>query len=171
MNLDSITQKKINDFHKILGHRFKTIEVASPNAPITILAKDNEDKEYYIYIDDNSTESVKTKSQTGIKIDNKHFYHLYGMMSEQLNCFWFDYFNDGFILFYLNDCLTPEQLRVTDEFTMIGVASALHIEEPKVAIPTADGNSYYVVDKATEPVIIGGSLDLAPKAKVSKRKK
>jgi hypothetical protein len=42
-------------------------------------------------------------------------------------------YNDGYILFFLNDCLTPEQLKVTDEFTLIGVASALHIEynQPK----------------------------------------
>jgi len=170
MNLDTITQKKVTDFQKILGHRFKTIEVASPNAPITILAKDNEDKEYYIYIDDNTIESVESKSQTGIKISNQHFYHLYGMMSEGMNCFWFDCFKDGFILFYLNDCLTPEQLRVTDEFTMIGIASALHVEEPKVAVPTADGEGYYIMNKKTEPISIGGSLDL-PKAKVNKRKK
>ena len=42
-------------------------------------------------------------------------------------------------------CQTPEQLKVTEEFTVIGVASALHVELPKVATPSPNGESFYVL--------------------------
>jgi hypothetical protein len=75
------------------------------------------------------------------------------------------------MLFYLNDCLTAEQLNVLPEQTLIGVASALHVEKPKTKIDTGDGKYVQLAESSSEPIIIKGSLDALPKAKVSKRKK
>ena len=133
MKINKKKEKLIAQFHKHLGLRFPVVEIASPNAPVTVCAYDQEDKSYWIYLEDKLKETVKDYDTTGIKIENTHFYHLYALMSEGSNCFWMQLFNDGYILFYLNDCLTPEQLKVTEEHTYIGVASALHIEyEQKV---------------------------------------
>ena len=137
-------EQKASLFNQYLGGRFKTFEVASENAPISFLAKDNENKEYFIHVQVANEKSVLTREHTGIKIANTHFYHLYGMASQGNNVFWFEAFEDGYMLFYINDCLTPEQMKVTDEFTAIGVASALHIEKGQVATPSSDGQSYYV---------------------------
>jgi len=95
------------------------------------------------------------------------------MMSQGMNVFWYVAFEDGFMLFYLNDALTPEQLNVLPEQTLIGAASALHIHKDKIKHDTGDGKTYTTVaSKPNQPTIIGGSLDLAlPKAKVNKRKK
>ncbi len=161
-------EQKASLFHHWLGGRFKTFEVASPEAPISFLAKDNEDKEYYVHVQVANEPSVKDRENTGIKIANTHFYTLYGMASQGMNIFWFEVFEDGYILFYINDCLTPEQLKVTDEFTMIGVASALHIEVPKVQYDNGD-NTYTLV-KSPEPQVIQGSFDIN-KTKVNKRKR
>lgn len=167
--MEFTNENKAQLFHHWLGQRFKTFEVASEGAPISFLAKDNEDKEYYIHVQVANEPSVKDREKTGIKIANTHFYTLYGMCSQDMNIFWFEVFEDGFMLFYLNDCLTPEQLKVTEEFTAIGVASALHIEIPKTIV-SADENTYtHVVSKA-ESLPIVGSLNL-PKTKVNKRKK
>ena len=160
-------EQKASLFHHWLGGRFKTFEVASPEAPISFLAKDNEDKEYYVHVQVANEPSVKDRENTGIKIANTHFYTLYGMASQGMNIFWFEVFEDGYILFYINDCLTPEQLKVTDEFTMIGVASALHIEVPKVQYDS--GDTTYTIIKSPEPQVIQGSFDIN-KTKVSKRK-
>jgi len=94
-------------------------------------------------------------------------------MSQGMNVFWYVAFEDGFMLFYLNDALTPEQLNVLPEQTLIGAASALHIHKDKVKHKMGDGSSYATLAaKPNQPTIIGGSLDLAlPKAKVNKRKK
>jgi hypothetical protein len=162
-------QQKAELFHQWLGGRFKTFEVASDNAPISFLAKDNEDKEYYVHVEIAKELSVKDREMTGIKITNTHFYHLYAMASQGQNMFWFEAFPDGYMLFYINDCLTPEQLKVTDEFTMIGVTSALHIEKPAVKVAGNDDKTYYVT-KAPEPKIIPGSFDIN-KTKVNKRKR
>ncbi len=161
-------EQKASLFHHWLGGRFKTFEVASPEAPISFLAKDNEDKEYYVHVQVANEPSVKDRENTGIKIANTHFYTLYGMASQGMNIFWFEVFEDGYILFYINDCLTPEQLKVTDEFTMIGVASALHIEVPKVQYDS--GDTTYTIIKSPEPQVIQGSFDIN-KTKVSKRKR
>jgi hypothetical protein len=111
--------------------------------------------------------------KTGIAIENKYFYTLYGMMSQGMNIFWFVAFNDGYILFYLNDCITPEQLNVLSEQTLIGVASALHIEKDKIKHDVNNGKSYMTVASKPEPTVIQGSLPLGrqPKNRVSKRKK
>jgi hypothetical protein len=93
------------------------------------------------------------------------------MMSQGMNIFWYVAFEDGFILFYLNDCLTPEQLNVLTEQTLIGVASALHIEKDKIKHDTGDGKTYMTVASNTEPTIIKGSPILGRKPKTTKRKK
>jgi hypothetical protein len=94
-------------------------------------------------------------------------------MSQDMNIFWFVAFNDGYILFYLNDCLTPEQLNILPEQSLIGVASALHIEKDKHKHATEDGNNYYTVKPPAQPTVIQGSIPLGrvPKARVNKRKK
>ena len=138
-------EDKTKIFYKWLGERFPKFEIASEGAPITCLAKDAEGKEYYIHIQIATEPSVKDREMTGIKIANTQFYHLYAMASQGQNVFWFESFEDGYMLFYLNDCLEPAQLKVTEEFTAIGVTSALHIESPKVATPSSDGESFYVL--------------------------
>ena len=139
-------EEKAKIFHHWLGNRFVTFEVASDNAPISFLAKDNEDKEYYVHVQVANEYSVKDREATGIMIENAHFYHLYGMISQNMNVFWFEAFNDGYMLFYLNDCCTPEQLNVLNEQTLIGVTSALHVEKPVAKIDTGNNdNSYYVI--------------------------
>lgn len=127
-------EEKAKIFYKWLGERFKSFEVASDNAPISFLAKDNENKEYYVHVEVAKEESVRERELTGVKIANTQFYHLYAMISQGSNVFWFESFPDGYMLFYINDCLTPEQLKVTDEYTMIGVGSALHVEVPQSRI-------------------------------------
>ena len=169
MKTELSNKDKAQLFHHWLGQRFSTFEVASDNAPISFLAKDNEDKEYYVHVEIAKEESVKQREHTGIKIANTHFYHLYGMASQGMNIFWFEAFEDGYMIFYINDCLTPEQLKVTDEFTMIGVASALHVELPVTKIDSEDGTTYYTT-KPVEVSPIVGSLSL-PKTKVIKKKK
>jgi hypothetical protein len=121
-------ESKAKFFYQWLGERFKSFEIASENAPISFLAKDHEEKEYYVYTEIAKEESVKEREYTGIKIANTHLYHLYAMVSQGSNVFWFTSFSDGYMLFYINDCLTPEQLKVTEEYTMIGISSALHVE-------------------------------------------
>jgi hypothetical protein len=164
-------QDKAKIFAEYLGQRFKTFEVASENAPISFLCTDHEDKEYYVYVEIPNEQYISQRENTGIAIENAHFYNLYGMMSAGQNVFWFVAFNDGYILFYLNDCLTPEQLNVMTEQTLIGVASALHIEKDKIKHDVNNGKSYMTVASNTEPTIIKGSLGRVPKARVSKRKK
>jgi hypothetical protein len=166
-------EEKAKIFHEYLGERFKTFELASEGAPISFLCKDHEDKEYYIYVEVPNEKYVSERENTGIMIENKHFYTLYGMISQGMNVFWYVAFEDGFMLFYLNDCITPEQLNVLTEQTLIGAASALHIQKDQIKHDTGDGKTYTTVaSKSSQPKIIGGSLDLnLPKAKVNKRKK
>jgi len=133
MNLSKQQETLIGQFYKHLGQRFKTIDVASSDAPVSICAYDDEDKEYYVYLEDKLDKSIYGYDKTGIKIENTHFYNLYALISQEANVFWMSLFTDGYILWYLNDCCTPEQLKVTDEFTAIGVTSALHIEYDKKA--------------------------------------
>ena len=166
-------QDKAKIFAEYLGQRFKTFEVASEDAPISFLCRDYDDKEYYVYVEIPNEKYVRERENTGIMIENKHFYTLYGMMSQGMNIFWYVAFEDGFILFYLNDCLTPEQLNVMTEQTLIGVASALHIEKDKIKHDTGDGKTYMTVASKPEPTKIQGSLSLGrmPKNRVSKSKK
>ena len=131
MKIKSKTKKLITEFGKHLGARFPVIEVASDNAPITIVTKDAEGKEYWMHLEDRLKESVYSNDTTGVKIKNVHFYNLYSLMSQGSNVFWMSLYEDGYILFYLNDCLTPEQLKITDTHTLIGVASSLHVEYSK----------------------------------------
>jgi hypothetical protein len=164
-------QDKAKIFAEYLGERFKTFEVASEDAPISFLCKDHEGKEYYIHVEIPNEKYVSQRENTGIAIENKHFYTLYGMMSQGMNIFWYVAFEDGFILFYLNDCLTPEQLNVLPEQTLIGVASALHIQKDQVRYDTGDDKTYTVLSSdVKQPVVIQSSLKL-PKTKVNKRKK
>ena len=166
-------EDKTKIFAEYLGARFKTFEIASEDAPISFLCRDYDDKEYYVHVEIPNEQYVSQREHTGIAIENKHFYTLYGMMSQGMNIFWFVAFNDGYILFYLNDCLTPEQLNVLPEQTLIGVASALHIEKDKVKHDTSDGKSYTQVVKSYQPTKIQGSLPLGrqPKNRVSRSKR
>ena len=165
-------EQKAKIFNDWLGGRFKTFEVASDNAPISFLAKDNEDKEYYVHVNVAKELSINDNNryETGIVIENKHFYTLYGMVSQGMNVFWFEVFNDGYMIFYLNDTCTPEQLNVLEEVTLIGVASALHVERPIVKHNVGE-NSYATLIKPSSPPIIKGSTILGRKPKSSKRKK
>lgn len=146
MKTEFTNEEKAKIFHDWLGGRFKTFEVASDNAPISFLAKDNEDKEYYVHVNVPKEVSINDNSrfETGIVIENKHFYTLYGMISQGMNVFWFEAFNDGYMIFFLNDACTPAQLNVLEEVTLIGVASALHVERPVSKI-AANDSSYYVI--------------------------
>ena len=164
-------QDKAKIFAEYLGQRFKTFEVASEDAPISFLCTDHEDKQYYVYVEIPNEKYVSERENTGIIIENKHFYTLYGMMSQDMNVFWYVAFEDGFILFYLNDCLTPAQLNVLPEQTLIGTASALHIQKDQPKHDIGDGKYAQLASKPGQSVVIQGSLDLAPKTKVSKRKK
>jgi hypothetical protein len=166
-------EDKTKIFNEYLGERFKSFEIASPDsAPVSFVATDHEGKEYFVYVEIPNEEYVSQRENTGIAIENAHFYHLYGMMSAGQNVFWYVAFSDGFMLFYLNDCLTPEQLNVLTEQTLIGVASALHIQKDQIKHDTGDGKTYATTVRKTEPTIIKGSMDLTlPKAKVNKRKK
>jgi len=58
------------------------------------------------------------------------------------------------------------------EQTLIGVASALHVQRPVVKHDTGDGKTYATLASPVKPSIIKGSLELeVPKTKISKRKK
>jgi hypothetical protein len=85
--------------------------------------------------------------QTGIKLENVIFYQLYALVTNDQNVFMMKMFNDGYALWFLNE-LTPEEIRVTEEHTYIGVTSVLHLEEggaaiTKISIPTATGSYEY----------------------------
>jgi len=167
-------EQKAKIFHDWLGGRFKTFEVASEGAPISFLAKDNEDKEYYVFVNVAKELSINDNNryETGIIIENTHFYHLYAMMSAGQNVFWFEVFNDGYMLFYLNDCCDPTQLNVLPEQTLIGVASALHIQRPIIKHESSDGKTYSTLASSPkQPIIIQGSPILGRKPKSNKRKK
>jgi hypothetical protein len=169
-------EQKAKIFNDWLGSRFKTFEVASEGAPISFLAKDNEDKEYFVHVNVANELSINDNNryETGIAMENKHFYTLYGMISQGMNVFWFEVFNDGYMIFYLNDTCTPEQLNVLEEVTLIGVTSALHVERPIIKHESSDGKSYTtVIPTPKQPTIIQGSpiLGRQPKARVNKRKK
>lgn len=151
MELDKITQEKVDVFTRLLGPRFPKIEVASPGAPITVVATDPEDKQYYVRVElvEGSVEDVRG---TGVILENKDYYQLAQLMVSGANVFVLASFHDGFTLWYLNE-ITAEEMKVTDEYTLIGIASALHIESAKDAkyqpatISSADGKSVYVLKK------------------------
>jgi len=166
-------QDKTKIFAEYLGARFKTFEVASEDAPISFLCRDYDDKEYYVHVEIPNEQYVSQREHTGIAIENKHFYTLYGMMSQGMNIFWFVAFEDGYILFYLNDCLSAEQLNVLPEQTLIGVASALHIEKDKPKHDTGDGKTYTQVASSytPSPIVSSSPLGRIPKNRVSKSKR
>lgn len=145
-------QELIAEFYKWLGNRFKEIHEASPGAPITCMCTDEEGKEYYIRINYNKGASSAEIQQTGCQIENTIFYQLYSMVSEGMNVFNYEGFEDGFALWYLNDC-TPETIKVVEEHTLLGIASVLHHEFPKTE---------------PEPIYIGGSLDIQKRDKKTK---
>ena len=167
-------EDKAKIFAEYLGNRFKTFEIATPDtAPISFVATDNEDKQYYVYVEIPNEQYVSQRENTGIAIENAHFYHLYGMCSQGLNVFWFTAYNDGYILFYLNDCLTGEQLNVMPEHTLIGVASALHIQKDTPKKDNGDGTYIQATSTYKQPTVIQGSpiLGRKPKNRVVKSKK
>jgi hypothetical protein len=166
-------EDKIKIFYGWLGQRFNTFEQASEGAPISFLAKDNEDKEYYVHVQVANEISVFEREKTGIAIDNTHFYNLYAMMSQGQNVFWCEAFENGDMLFYLNDCLTADQLNVLPEQTLIGVTSALHVEKPTTRIDTGDGTYIQAASTSSQPTVIKGSLPLGrqPKNRISRSKK
>ena len=173
MKLTLNNEDKIKIFYGWLGQRFNTFEQASEGAPISFLAKDNEGKEYYIHVQVANERSVFEREKTGIVINNAHFYHLYALISQGSNVFWFEAFEDGYMLFYLNDCCTAEQLNVLPEQTLIGVASAIHVEKPTTKIDAGDGTYIQATSTYNQPTIIQGSpiLGRKPKNRVSKSKK
>jgi hypothetical protein len=128
--LDTKNKGLIAHFYKWLGSRFAEIHEASENAPITCLCTDDEGKEYYVSINYNEKMSSSDIELTGIKIENVTFYQLYSMVSEGLSVFHFEAFQDGYCLWFLNDC-TPESIKVVDEYTLIGISSCLHHEMPQ----------------------------------------
>jgi hypothetical protein len=151
MQLDKLTQEKVEAFHKLLGARFRSIEVASPDAPITVLATDLEDQQYYVRIE-MLEGSVDDISSTGIKIENVIFYQLAQLMQSENNVFIMVIFKDGFVMWFLNE-VSGEQMKVTDENVLIGITSALHVENANdakykpVTLSSADGKSIYVLKK------------------------
>lgn len=138
--LDTKNKGLIAHFYKWLGSRFAEIHEASENAPITCMATDDEDKEYYIRINYNERMSSADIELTGTKIENVAFYQMYSMVSEGLNVFHFEAFDDGYALWYLNDC-TPESIKVVDEYTLLGISSVLHHEIPKVQVVSKPTNN------------------------------
>ena len=166
-------EDKIKIFYEWLGPRFNTFEQASEDAPISFLAKDFDGKEYYVHVQVANERNVASREHTGIAIENTHFYQLYSMASQGLNMFWMEAFEDGYLLFYLNDCLTAEQLNVLPEQTLIGVASALHIEKPTTKYNSGDGKSYIQAVSKPTPIVIQGSpiLGRVPKTRVNKSKR
>jgi hypothetical protein len=166
-------EDKIKIFYEWLGPKFNTFEQASADAPISFLAKDFDGKEYYVHVQVANEQSVSSREHSGIAIENAHFYHLYGMASQGLNVFWMEAFEDGYLLFYLNDCLTPEQLNVLTEQTLIGVASALHVEKYKPKHVSSDGKSYVqsVSKPQHSPIVSSSPLGRVPKNRTTKRKK
>jgi hypothetical protein len=166
-------EDKTKIFAEYLGTKFKTFEIASPDSsPISFVCTDYDDKEYFIYVEIPNEKYVEERENTGIAIENTHFYHLYSMMSTGQNVFWYVAFENGYILFYLNDCLTPEQLNILPEQTLIGVASALHIEKPVIKHDMGE-NSYATLIKPSTPTVIKGSpiLGRKPKAKAIRKKR
>ena len=138
--LDTKNKGLIAHFYKWLGSRFAEINEASENAPITCMATDDEGKEYYIRINYNEKMSSADIELTGTKIENVAFYQMYSMVSEGLNVFHFEAFEDGYALWYLNDC-TPESIKVVDEYTLLGISSVLHHEIPKVQVVSKPTNN------------------------------
>ena len=128
--IDTVNKGLIAHFYKWLGSRFKEIHEASENAPITCMAVDEDGKEYYVRIVYNGKMSSSDIQFTGTKIENVTFYQMYSMVSEGLSVFHFECFDDGYCLWYLNDC-TPDSIKVVDEYTLIGISSCLHHEMPK----------------------------------------
>ena len=140
MKITKTLEKKIAKFSEYLGARFKTIEIASEGAPITVVCHDEEDKQYMIRIEYNPKGSISSIKQTGIKFENVLFYQLYALVSNDQNVFMMKMFNDGYALWFLNE-LSPEEIKVTEEDTYIGITSVLHLEDgpasiTKVGIPT-----------------------------------
>jgi hypothetical protein len=143
-----INKDKAIIFAEYLGERFKSFEIASPDtAPISFVATDYDDKQYFVYVEIPKEEYVSQREKTGIAIENTHFYQLYALMSQGSNVFWYTAFSDGFMLFYLNDCCSPEELNVTEQYTLIGVTSALHVHKPTSVIESSDGKSYYIASQ------------------------
>ena len=151
MELTKDQDLKISKFYHYLGARFRTIEVASPDAPVTCLAKDDEGKEYYMSIEIEEDRSVQEILQTGIVFENVKFYALYAMVTNEMNVFHMHIFKDGYGLFFINE-VSPEELKVTEDKTYIGVASALHIQnDAEIILPSSEEGTYYKI--ATPPTI------------------
>ena len=147
MKVSKTLQKKLTKFTEYLGARFKTIEIASEGAPITVVCHDEEDKEYMIRIEYNPKGTVASIKETGIKLENTVFYQLYSLVSNNQNVFVMKMFKDGYGLWFINE-LSPEEIRVTEDHTYIGVTSVLHLEEngaaiTKISIPTETGSYDY----------------------------
>jgi hypothetical protein len=137
MELTKEQEETIAKFYGYLGTRFTEIEAASPNAPITVCCTDEKGDKYWIRLVDNSksTDTITNIMETGTKIENTIFYQLYALVSNDQSVFHMEMYKDGYALWFIND-ITPEQMKVTDEFTMIGITSALHVEDKRDAIPT-----------------------------------
>jgi len=128
MKLSKQLEQTIAKFYEYLGSRFKEIEAASEGAPITICARDEEGKEYWIRLEYSPENTIVDILSTGTKIENVIFYQLYALVSNNQNVFHMKMYDDGYALWFIND-LSPEQIKVTDENTLIGITSALHVED------------------------------------------
>jgi hypothetical protein len=137
IKLTKTTEKKIAKFTEYLGARFKTIEIASEGAPITVVCQDEEDKDYMIRIVYEPKKSIESIMNTGIRVENVVFYQLYSLVTNDQNVFIMKMFKDGYALFFVNE-LSPEQIKVTEEDTLIGITSALHVENGKPGITKID---------------------------------
>jgi hypothetical protein len=142
LDINPETLESIQKFNQYLGPRFKSIEVGNEGAPITILTKDKEDKEYYIRLVNHTDNSINDILQSGISIENTVFYQLYALVTNSANVFHMEMFKDGYALWFLND-LSPEQIKVVGEDTYIGITSVLHLEDNSVKLPTTKIKSYY----------------------------
>jgi len=135
MELTKKQQETIAKFYGYLGARFTEIEAASEGAPITICARDSEGKEYWIRLEYMPEGTIGDILHTGATIENMIFYQMYALVSNDQSVFHMQMYDDGYALWFIND-ITPEQMKVTDEFTMIGITSALHVEDKRTSIPT-----------------------------------
>jgi len=136
MKLTKTQEKTIAKFYEYLGVRFVEIEAASKGAPITVCARDEKGDEYWIRLEYNEKGTIGDILHTGAKIENVIFYQLYALVSNGQSVFHMEMYDDGYALWFVND-LTPEQIKVTEENTMIGITSALHIEDKRTTIPTS----------------------------------
>ena len=136
MELTKEQESKITKFYQYLGTRFTEIEASSDGAPITVCARDEKGDEYWIRLEYTPTGTIGDILYTGATIENMTFYQMYALVSNNQSVFHIEMYDDGYALWFIND-VTPQQMKVTDNHTMIGITSALHVEDTRTTIPTS----------------------------------